>query len=495
MNLWHLRDHIRRCRSQLPRWAALWAALPAAFQEAVRLPAFRSGWFLWEGAAGSRAFHLQGGEVICHEVSATGRLGEGVSQPSTAGLPEAAWQPALVLDWDESRSFRAGATYGDPRGVPFLFGCLSSLSLIAAEWGTSTFPAHCLVAKVSTQRQLLLASHRDPSLRLRPGQALMPVIWSASSGEPLAGVRALEAHWALQGEPSQGSQDVQYLPQLYFSSQPRAAPRDRSAPQAQVRPRQAHVPRDEVDPVEPPSRSALSSASSRAWKELSEPDIGRPARLTAWRLMHGSLMVGAFRQHVHRGELPALEACCPHSCCEDQVATLSHTFLQCPLVAPVISYLQALWKLIDPVAPPLLPAVLLTGDVRSWAPSPGLQTLWVRLRVYFLQAVWSAVHRARGVGGVGGSAGVVSSLIHACHVNMRQDWLLATSGFKAEDADCPTQQLRGLCPRLSKEHFFRKWGGQGRLCTATSEGKLVLLWTINSPVSALPFCNSQITNS
>jgi hypothetical protein len=124
-----------------------------------------------------------------------------------------------------------------------------------------------------------------------------------------------------------------------------------------------------------------------------------------------------------------------------------------------------------------------------------MQTLWVRVRVYLLQAVWSAAQRARGEGGAASSAGVAGSLIHGCHVNMRQDWLLATSGFRAEHADCPTQQLRGLCPRLSQEHFFRKWGGQGRLCSATPEGKLIMLWTIRSPVSALSFCGRQNSTS
>ena len=34
---------------------------------------------------------------------------------------------------------------------------------------------------------------------------------------------------------------------------------------------------------------------------ISSSDLDRPARVTAWRLLHGKLFVGAFQRHIHRG--------------------------------------------------------------------------------------------------------------------------------------------------------------------------------------------------
>lgn len=181
---------------------------------------------------------------------------------------------------------------------------------------------------------------------------------------------------------------------------------------------------------------------------------------------------------------------CPHPACSACPATLSHTFLECCAVTPVVAYIQRLWVAIDPAAPPLVPAVLLTADPRSWAPSPAFQQLWVRLRVSFLQAAWAGVQRARGLDG-GGSAGLAASaaiaaaMLHACRTNMLQDWALATSGFRSPDADAPCTQLRGVCPKLSKERFLAKWGGQGVLCRQLRHDKLQILWSLRNPVAAL----------
>ena len=338
-SLWDLRAHIQRGRPELPHWEAMLASLPPCFSAAVGLPALHSAWLLGEGAAGSQAFHVSGAGVVRYGVGTTGKLTPEGSELSGAGLPGAHCQPALVLAWDEGRSYRGSTTYAEARGVPYLLGPLSSVSLNPARWGRGTFPAHALVVKLSTQRQLLLASKRDPTLRLQPGQALKPAIWSSGCAAASAGLRSLEEHWA--GEAAGEPREVQYLSQLFLPSQPRAPPRDRSAAVAEAAPLASQQPRDELDPAATRPRSLLSRAYTRVWEEIGQPDISRPARLTAWKLLHGSLMVGAFRQHVHRGTLPQAEAVCAHPCCQDIPATLSHTFLACPLVAPVIEYLQA----------------------------------------------------------------------------------------------------------------------------------------------------------
>ena len=201
--------------------------------------------------------------------------------------------------------------------------------------------------------------------------------------------------------------------------------------------------------------------------------------------MHGSLMVGAFFCHVfHRGQQRA-ERACPHACCEGLPATLTHTFRDCAAASPVVRYLGALWAHLDPRAPPLQPTCLITGEPLFWAPSPGFRALWVRVRLYFLQAVWAAAQAGRCDGRPTSPAHILCSLLHSCRNNMRQDWQLATSGFKDPHSDAPTSQLRGLSPKLSKERFFAKWGGHGHLCREVLPDQLQVLWTLQHPVPFL----------
>ena len=134
-------------------------------------------------------------------------------------------------------------------------------------------------------------------------------------------------------------------------------------------------------------------------------------------------MVGAFFFHVFKQQ-PS-DRFCPHSCCQDSVANLSHTFLHCPVVAPVVEYIQQFSCSIDPAAQPMPPDALLTGDSRFWAPSKDFQPFWVRLRVYFLQAVWAAYQQARSPDRPPSSASIASTTLHFCHKNIRQDFLLA----------------------------------------------------------------------
>ena len=56
--------------------------------------------------------------------------------------------------------------------------------------------------------------------------------------------------------------------------------------------------------------------------------LDRRQHITAWRLLHGKLFVGAFSQHIRRAD-PAGHSC-PHSGCESQPATFTHVFINCP---------------------------------------------------------------------------------------------------------------------------------------------------------------------
>ena len=51
--------------------------------------------------------------------------------------------------------------------------------------------------------------------------------------------------------------------------------------------------------------------------------------MVAWGLLHGKLFVGAFIRHIHRGTPES--HLCPHAACQDQLASLSHVMLSCPV--------------------------------------------------------------------------------------------------------------------------------------------------------------------
>ena len=193
-------------------------------------------------------------------------------------------------------------------------------------------------------------------------------------------------------------------------------------------------------------------------------------------------MVGAFHCHVYKQGVAHSDKLCPHACCQEKAANLTHTFLHCGIAAPVVQYIQALWSWLDPRAEPLPPEALLTGDSRSWAPSDPFKALWVRLRVSYLQAVWAAYQQARSSERAPTAASVASTTLHFCHRNMLQNWHLSRSGLRALTADAPTSQLSGLPSDIAKTAFFEKWGGEGVLCALEGPDTLVITWTRHSPV-------------
>jgi hypothetical protein len=388
------------------------------------------------------------------------------------------------MEWDEARPHAGHSTYEpSPQGVPFLLGPVSSVTFIPTLWGRGTFPAHAFVVKQATRRRLQLNALADKKLQLQPGQPLRPKIWSKDSTAPLDGLKQLEAHW--DGVSAAGvSRRTELLPAIFLPSAPRRPPRDRSqaAPLAAAPtcPSSSATPADEEDQAE--SHTPPDPAVTQVWKELCQPDIHRPARITAWRILHGSLMVGAFYCHVYKQGATHPDRFCPHTCCQEKVANLTHTFLHCSIAAPVVQYIQAFWHWLDPRATPLPPEALLTADSRSWAPSQPFKALWVRLRVSYLQAVWGAYQQARCSHRTPSSASIASTTLHYCHKNMLQDWQLSLSGLRALTADGFTKQLSGPSAATAREAFFEKWGGEGVLCALECPDRLAITWTRQSPV-------------
>jgi hypothetical protein len=143
------------------------------------------------------------------------------------------------------------------------------------------------------------------------------------------------------------------------------------------------VPPDDVrDAVAPRPHD---SAERRLWRELRQAELPREQYGTVYRILHGSLYVGALLCHIR--VLPKQQACCAHPACQGELETLSHAFLLCPAVAPAAEWVCRVFGAVAGCAPPPASArVLLADDDVEWVP-PGADQVWLALRAAYLHAV------------------------------------------------------------------------------------------------------------
>ncbi len=127
------------------------------------------------------------------------------------------------------------------------------------------------------------------------------------------------------------------------------------------------------------------------WELASASYLDRQHRVLWWRLLHGSLMCGAYRAYIGRA-VPA-QANCPFSCCVDpsQPQTISHSFITCPVAATVTEWLCRLWQAVTGYLPVVSVASLLAADTPSeQLPSVALLQTWHRLNLAVLHSIWVA---------------------------------------------------------------------------------------------------------
>ena len=132
------------------------------------------------------------------------------------------------------------------------------------------------------------------------------------------------------------------------------------------------------------------------WELASASYLDRQHRVLWWRLLHGSLMCGAYRAYIGRAT-PA-QANCPFSCCIDpsQPQTISHLFITCPVAATVTDWLCRLWQAMTGYLPVVSAASLLAADTPSeQLPSDALLRTWHRLRLAVLHSIWAASQNAQ----------------------------------------------------------------------------------------------------
>ncbi len=127
------------------------------------------------------------------------------------------------------------------------------------------------------------------------------------------------------------------------------------------------------------------------WELAGASYLDRQHRVLWWRLLHGSLMCGAYRAYIGRA-VPA-QANCPFSCCinPSRPQTISHLFITCPVAATVTDWLCRLWQAVTGYLPVVSAASLLAADTPSeQLPSDALLQTWHRLRLAVLHSIWAA---------------------------------------------------------------------------------------------------------
>ncbi|KAJ9522576.1 hypothetical protein QJQ45_019643, partial [Haematococcus lacustris] len=282
----------------------------------------------------------------------------------------------------------------------WLLGPWDQVQLDPQVWGLGTTSILQFSVKRARARLLQLKqASSDP--RYPPRGGLWPLLW---------GPRPLQEAGAAS-EGAVGGDGLRVLEQRWQESAAHAAERqaqrdrelevDRAAVQAQRQLEAQRLPRQagrrtrhrdvEGDPLTPGRQDQSGQPCLEVWQELLDPTLRREHVVVAWRILHGSLMVGAMWGHV-LGEAAGPSSFACRLCQAGPLETLSHAFLTCPYVAPAWEWVLDVYGSLTGTRPPSGDALLLlTGrPTRGEAPSftPPDPLLWRRLRVAYLGTVW-----------------------------------------------------------------------------------------------------------
>ena len=193
--------------------------------------------------------------------------------------------------------------------------------------------------------------------------------------------------------------------------------------------------------------------------------LARPLRFFGWLLTHGALRCGGAMVAWRRaeegfavGDFVEMCACGAEECLTGErpagepppCETLSHVFLECPVVRPAVEWLRDLWARLGDGPPPLDAQVLVVGDKSVWSPGGrDVWELWTHLRLEFCQAVWRLTTRRAAAGQVFTAAAVVEMAAAALERSIGLDWARvgAALGDSVEDKRV----------RLEAEGFDGRW--------------------------------------
>lgn len=309
--------------------------------------------------------------------------------------------------------------------------------------------------------------------------AVWPLLWPiCTTGDPpptatetqlrLYGIAGMEERWR------QGTDDT-LIPadqeaQLPFFLRPtagqtggRISPADRAAARGQ-----AHV---------------LRPGFVGVWKRLLDAALPRPFRITCWRMMHGCLGVNAYLLHVRR-KIDGYRATTSHLCSSPACTlagrseNLTHAFMECPEVAPVIDWLLGTWERLTADSAqwstwshvPRSARAILADDPAAWPDRPPpapLHNAWNRLRVNTLGAIWS-VRCARDEAAAQHSSfarRAVTVALDALTGAIERDWMRTQQDLRTmNNGTTCTDWFRGGSTQMKMSKFEDMWMSPAIFC-------------------------------
>ena len=381
-------------------------ALPSAWQTIVRSAPVPT-WLQVVSTSGQRLVqHAQTGQL--HTVTSHMRLlpaqAEPVSSPSAVH----------VISWDPSRPWRGPGHQPAQLSTPlYLQGQLWGPHHLSLEvWGWGGQPAHQLVVKEASRRLRLIKAFATKHPLAPRGLTCRPRLLPLPASEHSASetLQAMEARWVAsiqdnsRGTARRSSELLDPLPawmaplqapRLHWSV--RQQQRQEQHQQQSQQQQQPQLPLgqamadDTLDVLEACGSHSQQSLWRHIWELANASYFDRQHRVLWWRLLHGSLMCGAYRAYIGRAT-PA-QAYCPFPCCfsSSRPQTISHLFLDCPVAATVTDWLCRLWQAMTGYLPVVSVASLLAADTSpEQCPSAALLQTWHRLRLAVLHSIWTA---------------------------------------------------------------------------------------------------------
>ena len=265
----------------------------------------------------------------------------------------------------------------------------------------------------------------------------------------------------------------------------------------------------------------LRSGFAQVWLRLADPTLHRPFRTVGQDILHGTLGCNGFLYHVRckpRRDNPTAAvphpstACCTNPACfvAGQTETIRHTFLDCPAVQPVISWMREVWKVLatkyheesgtgDPLPaftePPTSAAALLVDDLDAWPDhptDPRLLCLWNRLRLNTLGAIWmTRCQRAELVPGVSFARTAVTLAIKHLGDAVMRDWLRSNQDVRnLDNGSFCAGWWKGFDRQLDPRDFEHQWPPFFHVIQSSLPpivaSSLTLLITISTPIAAPP---------
>ncbi|KAA6410082.1 MAG: hypothetical protein FRX49_13839, partial [Trebouxia sp. A1-2] len=288
-------------------------ALPPAWRAVVSsAPAFT--WFQVRSASGRQLIQdAQTGQL--HTIGPHLQLQQVPLQPVLDP------SPVQVISWDPSRPWRGPAHQSGQLGSHlYLQGPLwGQHHLSLGVWGWGSQPAHQLVVKQAGLRLRLIRSFatKHPlapgGLTCRPRLLPMP----ASGQSVVETLQAIEARWVASMQPSSrgtarlSSEVSASLPAWMTPSQTSRAHWSNRQQQRQEQhqqqtqqqpatqlPLEKAAANDTIDVLEACGSHAQQAQWQRTWELASASYLDRQHRVLGWRLLHTTLMCGAYRAYI-----------------------------------------------------------------------------------------------------------------------------------------------------------------------------------------------------